>query len=689
VRGPAAAVVVLALAALLGATAVPATAAPAKPVDLHVVGGAGWRPEPSFDLEWTNPPPAGSALFAVHYRVRDPLGKKLYGERLGRVTDSVALLSVPPLPGVYTADVWLEDAAGNEGPAASVPLRFDDEAPPAVAVPPLPGWIGRTSLPLTLEVGPPLGPAPVSGIRGYAVAIDARPEAAACAAADRCTEAETTLSSGSLGELAIPTLPDGQHHLHVATVSGSGVSSATGHAALFVDTADPVTRLAGVPAGWTNRPVTLTARAADGGSGMEHDGHGPPPVTAIRVDGGAPTVAAGATARATVIGEGTHTVAYYARDAAGNVDDGGSGNGIAHQLPSTTLVKIDRGRPRVAFANAQPLEDPDLIRARVSDRLSGPDLSRGRIEARPAGSGDPFRPLPMAPPGGGELRARWDSDAYPAGLYELRAIAYDAAGNAAVATERRNGAAMVLASPLKLPTALRAGFGGRTLTWHRCARRGGRRHCRRETIAAFDRRPAGRTVPFGRGVRLGGRLLAATGAPVGGAPVRIVERFAPGAQLATRVSTAWTGPGGAFSTRLAPGPSREVAAHFAGDRRLGRAIGRALRLRVRSQVRLRAGSAAAEVGGAPVVFHGRVAAPPGTIPAGGLSVQLQFRLPGLRWTEFRSVQTDNRGRFRYAYRFSDDDSRGVRFLFRAHVPAQGDWPYEPGSSPPVAVRGRS
>ena len=69
-------------------------------------------------------------------------------------------------------------------------------------------------------------------------------------------------------------------------------------------------------------------------------------------------------------------------------------------------------------------------------------------------------------------------------------------------------------------------------------------------------------------------------------------------------------------------------------------------------------------------------------------MELQFRLPGLPWTEFRTVQTDRRGRFRYGYRFSDDDSRGVRFQFRAYAPAQGDWPYEPGGSRPVAVRGR-
>jgi hypothetical protein len=70
-----------------------------------------------------------------------------------------------------------------------------------------------------------------------------------------------------------------------------------------------------------------------------------------------------------------------------------------------------------------------------------------------------------------------------------------------------------------------------------------------------------------------------------------------------------------------------------------------------------------------------------------VTVQLQFRAAGLPWTEFRTVQTNARGRFRYAYRFSDDDSRGVRFQFRAFVPTQGGWPYEPWGSRPVSVRG--
>ena len=52
-----------------------------------------------------------------------------------------------------------------------------------------------------------------------------------------------------------------------------------------------------------------------------------------------------------------------------------------------------------------------------------------------------------------------------------------------------------------------------------------------------------------------------------------------------------------------------------------------------------------------------------------------------------SVQTDGNGRFRFPYAFSDDDSRGVRFLFRAYAPPQPGWPYEPAASRPVAVTG--
>jgi hypothetical protein len=386
--------------------------------------------------------------------------------------------------------------------------------------------------------------------------------------------------------------------------------------------------------------------------------------TAIRVDDAVPTVATGDTVRATVIGEGVHTVAYYARDAAGNVNDGATVNSEQNRPPDVAQVRIDHTAPRVEFANAQDPLAPELVAARIHDPLSGPSATRGSIGVRRAGSGDAFEPLPTQPTPTG-LRARWDSDAYPRGDYEFRATGFDAAGNAATTTSRANGTALVLSNPIKATTALSAGFGTA------------------ERIGSLGWRRSDRLVPFGRGARFSGRLTTGLRTPLGGALVLVVERF--GAR--ERVSPVRTGEGGYFSILLAPGESRVVQAIFDGAPMLTRAASRALRLAVRGEVTLRVSSSVAVVGGRPVVFRCRVSADPGEIPAEGKSVELQFRLPGLPWRVFRTVRTDRRGRFRYAYRFSDDDSRGVRFRFRAHLPAQGDWPYEPGSSKPVAVRG--
>ncbi len=655
--------IVLAFAATFAAIAMPAGASPPAPADLRVVGGEGWRADNSFSLEWTRPPASAPAIAATRYRVRDPQGAPVTAGLVARSEDGIGPLVVPAVPGSYTAEVWFEDTAGAQGAAAAAQLRFDDTRPAPIEPAPSPAWIGRGGIPLRVRLAHPAGPQPPAGIRGYAVAIDTRPNGSPCAAADRCTDAETALRGGIGGdELEIEVLPEGTSYLHAVAVSGAGMKSATaGHAVLHVDTVDPLTRLSGAPPGWTNRTVSLSATAIDTGSGMKPAGGGPPPFTAIRVDGGAPAVTLGQAVTTSVIGEGTHRIAYYGRDAAGNVNDGGEQNGVVNRSPGISWVRIDRTPPRVAFTNSQDPDDPDLVRAWVVDPLSGGDLSRGWIGVRPAGSGDRFEPLPPAPPADGQLRARWSSDAHPIGEYEFRAIGYDAAGNATAASRRWNGTPMVLANPLKATTELRGRF-----------HRGG----------------LSRAVPYGRRVLLRGRLTTGLSSPLGGMPVRIAERFAAGARPATRVSTVRTEPNGAFSVRTAPGPSRTIAVGFAGSATLSRSAGPALSLQVRSRVRLRASSGVARIGGAPLVLRGRVAATPGEIPPTGKSVQLQFRLPGLPWSEFRTVATDRRGRFRLAYRFSDDDSRGVRFQFRAYAPAQDGWPYEPAGSQPVIVRGR-
>jgi len=669
-----------------------ATGAPSRqPELLQVAGGEdNWHPDNGFRLDWRNPAqPALPTISAVHYRVRNAAKAIVVpNTRIAPVVSTINDIHLPDIPGVYTAEVWLEDSIGDQEPPAEATLRFDDARPGPIEPLAAAGWIGRTALPYVVRLSRPAEPLPLSGIRGYAVSVDASAGSDPCAAPDRCTEAETDLRAGiETNSIPLAGLHDGTSHVHAVAVSNSGLKSTTvGHAVVHVDTIDPVTTLSGAPGGWTNRAVTLTAAAADATSGMAPAGSAGP-FTAIRIDGGAPTIASGNAVNTTLIGEGAHTIAYYARDAAGNVNDGGAGVGVTNRPPSATTVRIDRSSPVASFLNSQSPAEPERIEVRLSDSLSGPDPSRGWIAIRRSGSGEQFEPLPTAF-SAGSLIAHWDSDAYPPGEYEFRATGYDTAGNAVTTDRRANGGAMVLSSPLKILTAVQSGFGGRTLVWHHCERNGGRRRCRRQVIAGFEHRPPRRLVPFGKGSLFSGRLSVGADAPLARMPVEVTEHFAPGSDQPDRVTTVRTAATGVFVARLAPGPSREVFATFPGTRTLTRSGDDPVRLGVRGGVRMRPSAALAAVGGRPVVFSGRVEGDDATIPTGGKSIQLQFRLPGLAWTEFRTIQTDASGHFRYPYRFSDDDSRGVRFEFRAFAPAQTGWPYEPAASRPVAVQGR-
>lgn len=646
--------ILVALALVAAAAEAPAQAS-LQPIDLRVDGGEdSWHAGRLFALRWTNPP---GSIAAAHYRLLDPQGQVLIGDtRLPWAATSVEHLSVPPAPGIYRAEVWLEDGKGAQGPSLGARLRFDDARPGHVEPLPAPGWIGRAAFPYTVHIGHPDGTRPLSGVLGYAVSVDGSPVGEPCPGGGACEESAVDLRNGVAGDsLALDELPEGVSYLHAVAVSGSGMPSAVpGSTPLRVDKTDPVTRIAGVPDGWSNRPLTLTATAEDAAAGLASSG-ADGPFTAIRIDGGAPAVAAGASVTATVIASGVHTVAYYARDAAGNVDDGGFSNGRPNHPPATTLVKIDREPPTLAFAAAQSPLDPERIEARATDSHSGLDLSRGWIAVRRLGSGERFAKLPTEP-SAGLLRARWDSGAYPPGEYEFQATAFDRAGNSATTSTRTNGTAMRLQGPLKSTVR----------------------------IVTSTRR---RAVRYGRRTWFGGRLVGGRRTPLAGIAVRVIERFPGGSAPAEQISTVRTDADGRFGLHLAAGPSRQVVAEVAPTATTRGASSDPLAVAVHTRLVLRASSTAARIGGSPVIFHGKVARGGASVPADGKVVQLQFRLPGLPWSEFRTVRTDRRGRFRYAYRFADDDSRGVRFQFRAYAPAQAGWPFEPAGSLPVTVLG--
>jgi hypothetical protein len=675
-------------AALLIADGAAADQASQLPLNLRVLDRDGiadsadsWHPDNYFQLNWDRPPVAEQSfpIAAVHYRVRDAAGAVVTPPielPINRTYIDNVRIPSPFAPGIYTADVWLEGPNDQYGPQASVALRFDDAPPgPAQPLPPA-GWVTGGGAVVTIEH--PAGPQPVSGIRGYAVSVDHGGGGLPCAGSDRCSLAETDLR-GSIGgdRISLGVLPEGVNFVRAVAVSGSGKRSLEARSAIVrVDATVPEVTLRGAPPSWANGPVRVVASGTDALSGMAASGPAGP-FTAIAIDGAVPRTEPGNSAVAVVSGEGVHAVAFYARDAAGNLDS---------RSPPTAAVRIDETPPKVAFAASQDPAEPERMEAIVTDLLSGPDPARGSIAVRPAHSRQPFARLPTTV-SGNRLIARWDSDSFPPGTYEFSATGYDAAGNAAGSERRATGARVVLSNPLKKPTAISAGFGGSRLVWQHCFRGKGQRRCQREEIEEFARRPKTRATPYGHSLSYGGRLASASGSSLPGQPVQIVETFAAGADPEQRTTTVETAADGTFLTRLAPGPSRRVEASYAGSRTLTRVSGGKVQLRVLGDVRMHASSSKATIGGAPIVFRGGVGDLGAPIPAGGRPVELQFRFPGSDWSEFRTVQTDAHGHFRYAYSFSDDDSRGIRFQFRAYAAAQDDWPYEPAFSRPVFVTG--
>ena len=640
---------------------------------LQVLGGEGWHADDRFVVEWNRPP---SQSGRVHYAIRTADGEPIPGYE-EQTTDKsvVADQQVPATPGVYLFEAWLPKSA-----PARVQLRFDDGLPPPVIVG-APAWLAAGE-DLHVHLSRPGAPLPISGLSGYAVTLDADPDGRPCALMARC-RADELILDGDPTEFShtFPSPPEGVSFVHAVAVSGSGMASnPVATARIAIDGTPPAVRLEGAPSGWATAAMRVTALATDPLSGMAPDGAAGP-ITALAIDEGVPLVVPGAVASATVKGEGVHTVHYYGRDAVGNSGDGS----LPFTGPGAATVRIDESGPTVRFAAPDPT-DPERIAATVVDRLSGPDPDRGAIGVRRVGSSSPFRPLPTAV-AAGHLVARWDSDDDPLGEYEFRATGFDVAGNAATSSLGAAGSRFVLRNPVKRVTQLAFGFGAERLVFQRCRRTAGARRCRRTVVSSFARRPAGRTVPCCHGALVGGRLVDAAGEPLAGQTVAVVETFPQGARNRLRRTDVTTGPDGRFSTRLAPGASREVTAEFPGTRLLTRALGRPLRLRVRTGVRLRVSTAHVEVGGTPVVFSGRISHPEASLPTTGLPVELEFRLPGMPWTEFRTVQSDAAGNFRYPYTFSDDDSAGVRFLFRAFVPATGGWPFAPTTSRPLAVTG--
>ena len=192
---------------------------------------------------------------------------------------------------------------------------------------------------------------------------------------------------------------------------------------------------------------------------------------------------------------------------------------------------------------------------------------------------------------------------------------------------------------------------------------------------------ARRTVGYGKGALLRGRLVTPEGRPIGGATLQVASRVLAGNRGFREIAGARvvTGADGGFVYRVPPGASRQVRiAYRAYSRDTTFAAQRLFSLRTRAGVRLTVKPSRVRNGGR-VTFRGRLRG--GPKPRAGVIVVLQARGPGGPFRTFQSVRTKRKGgRFSAHYRFSRT-TRTTGFRFRALVRRQIGYAYSTGSSP--------
>ena len=103
------------------------TTPPAAPQGLQVAAPDTPRSRDGFDLHWSDIADEGSPIDAAHYEVLDGAGKAAVPTQTvtGADISSIADIQAPDPGGEYTLRLWLEDAEGNAGAAATVPLSYE------------------------------------------------------------------------------------------------------------------------------------------------------------------------------------------------------------------------------------------------------------------------------------------------------------------------------------------------------------------------------------------------------------------------------------------------------------------------------------------------------------------------------------------------------------------------------------
>lgn len=345
----------------------------------------------------------------------------------------------------------------------------------------------------------------------------------------------------------------------------------------------------------------------------------------------------------------------WREDAAGNHEPANA------SVPVT--LRYDPEPPELGFEEGSP-SDPTRISALVTDNLSG--LAGGQIELSPAGSGV-WTSLPTTQEGS-RLVARVDDAALPPGPYVLRATARDHASNQSSTESRLDGRPMTVTLPLRTPTRVRAG-----VAFQRQGQRGSR-HRGRDVLKRRAR------IPFGHAITIAGLAKTSAGAPLADALVRVLARTAASAER--EVAVLRTDDRGRFAYVTRAAASTVVRLVYDGS---GTTLPsqRAVTVLVPGSSTILARPKRVR-NGQSVTFRGRVRSLP--IPVGGKLVELQVVLSS-RWQTFRTVRTDASGAWRIRYRFRRSCGT-LLYRFRARLPAEAGYSFEPGHTRAATVRVR-
>lgn len=185
-------------------------------------------------------------------------------------------------------------------------------------------------------------------------------------------------------------------------------------------------------------------------------------------------------------------------------------------------------------------------------------------------------------------------------------------------------------------------------------------------------------VGFGARPRVEGRLTTESGDPVARAKLCVAGRNQAARSSLRQLRTTRTDAQGRFSFRVPPGPSRRV---YVVSRTSDGAAAASVRLKVQARVRFGASRDRLR-NGERVTLRGKVPGRP--LPRRGVLVEIQARRE-TGWQTFGTTRSNHKGEFRFGYRFTR--TTGVqRYKLRAHVPRQGTYPYEAGSSSTIEVK---